>query len=118
MSDEKSDAHSDTRSDTKIDTKPAVEDKYADVTHEFLAAHASVPPITSDEEKALRRKLYWRVMGLLSVLNIVLFVRIRANVAPGICGTSANSRSTRASTVTPQFWACLRKPRSRKDNIT
>lgn len=87
MSDEKSDARSDVHSESKIDTKPAVDDKYADVTHEFLAAHADVPAITPDEEKALRRKLYWRVMGLLSVLNIVLFV---SRYVINQCGTLAD----------------------------
>lgn len=76
MNDEKSDVRSDTKSDIHLNAKPAVEDKYADVTHELLAAQANVPPLTPESEKALRRKLYWRLMTLLSAINIVLFVSL------------------------------------------
>ncbi|KAE8150741.1 major facilitator superfamily domain-containing protein [Aspergillus avenaceus] len=52
-----------------------VEEKYADVTLRIIEEHgADVPPLTPEQEKALRRKLYWRIMGLLSVINIVLFI--------------------------------------------
>lgn len=76
MSSEKAIARSTEKID-KIDSSAAVEEKYADVTLKFLEEHGdSVPLLTPEAEKKLRRKLYWRLMMLLSAINIVLFVSI------------------------------------------
>lgn len=53
----------------------AIETKYADETLRILELHGdSVGPLTTEKEKKLRRKLYWRIFGLLSAINLLLFV--------------------------------------------
>ncbi|KAL3952406.1 hypothetical protein ACCO45_012349 [Purpureocillium lilacinum] len=55
--------------------EPVVAEKYADETLRIIEEHgAHVGPLTPDAEKALRRKTYWHVMGLLSAINLLLFV--------------------------------------------
>lgn len=50
--------------------------KYADVTLRLLEEHGDkVGPLTPEIEKKLRRKLYLRLIVLVSAINIVLFVR-------------------------------------------
>lgn len=49
--------------------------KNADATLKFIEDHGGkFPPLSTDAEKKLRRKLYWRLMTLLSTVNIMLFV--------------------------------------------
>lgn len=52
-----------------------VQEKNADVTLRLLEDHGDqFGPLTDEAEKKLRRKLYLRVMLLLSAINIMLFV--------------------------------------------
>lgn len=52
-----------------------VGEKSADVTLRLLEKHGDeFGELTPEAEKKLRRKLYWRVMTLLSAINIMLFV--------------------------------------------
>lgn len=49
--------------------------KNADATLQFIEDHGGkFPPPSTEAEKRLRRKLYWRLMTLLSTVNIMLFV--------------------------------------------
>ncbi|OQE26037.1 hypothetical protein PENFLA_c007G09341 [Penicillium flavigenum] len=53
----------------------AIDTKYADETLRILQLHGdSVGPLTTEKEKTLRRKLYWRIFGLLSAINLLLFI--------------------------------------------
>ncbi|EEY18165.1 cysteine transporter [Verticillium alfalfae VaMs.102] len=53
----------------------SVEERNADVTLRLLEEHGDkFGPLTPEAEKKLRRKLYLRVMLLLSAINIMLFV--------------------------------------------
>ncbi|KGO75816.1 hypothetical protein PITC_032620 [Penicillium italicum] len=53
----------------------AIETKYADETLCILELHGhSVGPLTAEREKKLRRKLYWHIFGLLSAINLLLFI--------------------------------------------
>lgn len=55
--------------------RPAVQEKNADVTLRLLEEHGDqFGPLTPEAEKKLRRKLYLRIMTLLSAINIMLFV--------------------------------------------
>jgi hypothetical protein len=48
----------------------------ADVTLHLLEKHGhEFGPLTPEAERRLRKRLYWRLMTLLSAINIVLFVR-------------------------------------------
>ena len=61
--------------DTGGETVAVVEEKYADVTLRIVEEHGEdFAPLTPEGEKKLRRKLYWHVMGLLSAINLLLFV--------------------------------------------
>ncbi|KAI9926180.1 hypothetical protein ASPWEDRAFT_53422 [Aspergillus wentii DTO 134E9] len=52
-----------------------VEENYADVTLRIIEDHGDqFEPLTPEKEKKLRRKLYLHIMGLVSVINIILFV--------------------------------------------
>ncbi|UNI15309.1 hypothetical protein JDV02_001852 [Purpureocillium takamizusanense] len=52
-----------------------VAEKYADETLRIVEEHgARVGPLTPDAEKALRRKTYWHVLGVLWTINSVLIV--------------------------------------------
>jgi hypothetical protein len=52
-----------------------VQEKYADVTLRLLEDHGDdFELLTPEKEKTLRRKLYFHIMLLLSVINIMLFV--------------------------------------------
>lgn len=54
---------------------PTVDEKNADVTLRLLEEHGEkFGPLAPEAEKKLRRKLYLRVMVLLSAINIMLFV--------------------------------------------
>ena len=65
------------------ETGTVVNEKYADVTLRILKDHGDeFGPLTPDKEKKLRRKLYWHVMGLLSAINLLLFVcRVQASMS-------------------------------------
>ncbi|KAK0387060.1 hypothetical protein NLU13_5373 [Sarocladium strictum] len=55
--------------------RPAVQEKNADVTLRLLEEHGDqFGSLTPEAEKKLRRKLYRRIMVLLSAINIMLFV--------------------------------------------
>jgi hypothetical protein len=48
----------------------------ADVTLQLLEKHGhEFGSLTPEAERRLRKRLYWRLMTLLSAINIVLFVR-------------------------------------------
>ncbi|KAK1146826.1 hypothetical protein N8T08_002587 [Aspergillus melleus] len=52
-----------------------IQEKYADVTLRLIEEHGdNVGPLTEEKEKRLRRKLYWKIMFLVSVINLTLFV--------------------------------------------
>lgn len=52
-----------------------VSEKFADATLRIVEEHGDeFGPLTPEKEKKLRRKLYWYVMGLLSAINLLLFV--------------------------------------------
>lgn len=52
-----------------------VSEKYADETLRIIEDHGGdFGPLTPEKEKLLRRKLYINVMGLLSAINLLLFV--------------------------------------------
>lgn len=56
-----------------------VQESYADVTLRLVEEHGDeFGPLTPEKEKRLRRKLYFYIMGLMSVINIVLFVSINS----------------------------------------
>ena len=56
-------------------TRKTVQEKFADATLRLVEDHGdSVGPLTPEGEKKLRRKLYLRIMLLLSAINIMLFV--------------------------------------------
>jgi len=49
--------------------------EYADVTLRLIEEHGdSVEPLSPEQERRVRRKLYLRLVGLLSTINIMLFV--------------------------------------------
>ncbi|CEF79759.1 unnamed protein product [Fusarium graminearum] len=49
--------------------------KYADVTLRLIEEHGDhAEPLSPEEEKKVRRKLYLRLVGLLSTINIMLFI--------------------------------------------
>lgn len=57
-----------------------VSEKNADVTLRLLEQHGDdFGPLAPEAEKKLRRKLYWRIMTLLSAINIMLFVSCTRN---------------------------------------
>ncbi|KAK7421714.1 hypothetical protein QQZ08_009802 [Neonectria magnoliae] len=67
--------------ETRVENTPTggkgktVEEKYADVTLRLIEEHGDkFPPLTPETERKLRRKLYWRLMTLLSAINIMLFI--------------------------------------------
>jgi len=52
-----------------------VKERDADVTLRIIEEHGhEFGSLTPEAEKKLRRKLYWHVMGLVSAINLVLFV--------------------------------------------
>lgn len=52
-----------------------VKERDADVTLRIIEEHGhEFGPLTPEAEKKLKRKLYWHVMGLVSAINLVLFV--------------------------------------------
>ncbi|PMD29870.1 putative allantoate permease of the major facilitator superfamily [Hyaloscypha variabilis F] len=52
-----------------------VKERDADVTLRIIEEHGhEFGPLTPEAEKKLRRKLYWHMMGLISAINLVLFV--------------------------------------------
>jgi hypothetical protein len=63
------------RPDSPVKKGLTVQEKNADVTLKLMEEHGDdFGPLTPETEKKLRRKLYWRVMLLLSAINIMLFV--------------------------------------------
>jgi hypothetical protein len=63
--------------DDSTSTAPIVAKKYADVTLEFVELYDdSTPPLTEKEEKNLARKLFWYIILLLTLTNLLLFVRV------------------------------------------
>ncbi|KAK7422180.1 hypothetical protein QQZ08_009648 [Neonectria magnoliae] len=60
--------------DTSVDVA-VVSEKYADETLRIIEDHGDdFGPLTPEKEKLLRRKLYINVMGLLSAINLLLFI--------------------------------------------
>ncbi|KAJ4505544.1 hypothetical protein HRR83_008543 [Exophiala dermatitidis] len=56
-------------------TTVTVKEKYADETLRIIEEHGDdFGPLTPEQEKKLVRKLHWHVMGLLSAINIMLFI--------------------------------------------
>lgn len=63
--------------DEKFNSKPlkTVSGRYADVTLALVEEYGdTVDPLTSDQEKKLKRKLYVHIMLLVTFINLVLFV--------------------------------------------
>jgi hypothetical protein len=68
--DEKSPSIEDSPGDVAV-----VSEKYADVTLRLVEEHgADFGPLTPEMEKKIRWKLYLYIMGLLSAINLLLFV--------------------------------------------
>lgn len=54
-----------------------VSEKFADETLRLVEKYGDgFGPLTPEKEKQLRRKLYLHVMGLLSAINLLLFVSL------------------------------------------
>ncbi|OAQ67259.1 major facilitator superfamily domain-containing protein [Pochonia chlamydosporia 170] len=52
-----------------------IAEKYADETLRIFEEHGKdYPPLTPERETQIRRKCYWYVMGLLSAINLLLFI--------------------------------------------
>lgn len=68
-----------TQTQTKVErvlNGKTVTEKYADVTLRLIEEHGDhVAPLTPEHAAKVKRKLYLRLMGLLSMINIMLFVR-------------------------------------------
>lgn len=70
----------DTKDETRVDSRKApgksiVTERYADETLHFIEQHGKdFGPLTPEKEKVIRRKSYLHVMGLLSAINLLLFV--------------------------------------------
>lgn len=61
--------------DDSTSSTPIVAQKYADVTLEFVELYdESTPPLTEKEVKKLSRKLFWYIILLLTLTNLLLFV--------------------------------------------
>lgn len=92
----------------------AIETKYADETLRILELHGdSVGPLTTEKEKRLRRKLYWHIFGLLSAINLLLFVSSSFDL---LFTTSNFCRLTNQLWDTPLFSACSKRPASPRPN--
>lgn len=58
-------------------TNRIVSKQNADVTLEFVELYGdSTPPLTEQEEKKLSRKLFWYIILLLTLTNLLLYVSI------------------------------------------
>lgn len=56
--------------------KPVLSEKYADETLRLVEEYGDqVGPLTPEKESKLRFKLYLYMMGLISAINLLLFVR-------------------------------------------
>jgi hypothetical protein len=99
---------SDSTTSSTQEAETVINAKYADVTLRILEDHGDeFGPLTPEKEKQLRRKLYWHVMGLLSAINLLLFV---CHAQEG-CLTCADSfRLTSQPWVILPCWACLKRP--------
>lgn len=72
-----------------------IAERYADQTLRIIEDHGDeFGPLTPEKEMKLRRKLYWHVMGLLSAINLLLFVRHRRGSEERFLLTDGPSRST------------------------
>lgn len=69
---------------TEVTAQPAVRrgdlahttEKYADQTLRIIEDHGKdFGPFDPEDEKKVQRKLYFHVMGILSAINLLLFVR-------------------------------------------
>lgn len=61
--------------DDSTSSTPIVAQKYADVTLEFVELYGdSTPPLTEKEVKSLSRRLFWYIILLLTLTNLLLFV--------------------------------------------
>lgn len=88
--------------------KKTIDARNADVTLRLLEEHGhEFGPLTEEKEKKLRRTIYWRLMTLLSAVNIVLFVRYIIRRLTRLRLTVL--RSTNRLWDTLPSWACLRR---------
>lgn len=61
--------------------KPVLSEKYADETLRLVEEYGDqVGPLTPEKESKLRFKLYLYMMGLISAINLLLFVRLCSNI--------------------------------------
>ncbi|WRT64222.1 uncharacterized protein IL334_001151 [Kwoniella shivajii] len=75
----------------------AVSEKYADETLRLVEAHgAEFGPLTSEKEKRLKWKLYLHVMGLLSAINLLLFIDKSTLGYAAILGLFEETKITKA----------------------
>jgi len=66
-----------TAAEVALPNLKTVKERDADVTLRIIEEHGhEFGPLTPEAEKKLRRKLYWHVMGLVSAINLVLFVSL------------------------------------------
>lgn len=94
----------------------SIETKYADETLRILELHGdSVGPLTTEKEKKLRHKLYWRIFGLLSAINLLLFV---SSLFYLLFTISNFCRLTNPLWDMPLFSACSKRPASLRPNTT
>lgn len=53
----------------------SLEAEYADDTLRFMHVHDSqVPEITPEQEAKLKRKVYWRVLGITFIINMIMYM--------------------------------------------
>lgn len=84
-----------------------ISEKYADVTLRIVEEHGKdFGPLTPEKEKKLQWKLYLHVMGLLSAINLLLFVRLRTNISYHLL---TGYRLTNQLSAMPPFWDCLKR---------
>jgi hypothetical protein len=63
----------------RLDVEPgqtkSISERSADVTLRFIEQYAdTVGPLTPEKEKKLRRKLYFHILTMLIITNLMLFV--------------------------------------------
>lgn len=77
MSDEKEVQSTNSRVEKSQRVAKTIKEKYADVTLKLIEQHGDeFGPLAPDKKRKLRWKLYLNIMGLLSAINVILFVSI------------------------------------------
>ena len=99
--------------ETKVQSQEAptdaavVSEKFADETLRIVEKYGDdFGPLTTEKEKKLRKKLYLHVMGLLSAINLLLFV---SPADLDFIFPANQPRSINQRLVMPPFLDCSRK---------